>query len=79
MIYGTTREDYKFSFSGKMFGFTIPKGTRVVWGEKDCAGVAFPYWVLPFDTAIKLSGNTHDPVYRFVTVDSNNVDIEDEE
>lgn len=81
MIYGTTLEDTKFASCGRWFAyrFTIPKGTRVIMGAKDREGFTFPYWVLPFETALKLSGSIHDSKHRFVVIDAANVIIEGED
>ena len=53
--------------------FTIPEGTRVVYGEKDCDGELFPHWVLPVHVAAELSGSEHDAEHRFVKIEEDAV------
>ena len=64
---GTTRKDLIASF-GLRDEFTVPAGTPVVFGSKDCEGRPFDKWTLPEHVARELSGNAHDSAHRFVVI-----------
>ena len=69
---GTTRKDLIASF-GLRDEFTVPAGTPVVFGAKDCEGNPFNKWTLPEYIARELSGNAHDSAHRFVVIRSEHV------
>ena len=66
---GKTRVDVQASF-GWRDEFTIPAGTIVQYGARDCDGNPFNKWTLPQKVAAELSGNEHDSKHRFVIVPS---------
>jgi len=66
---GKTRVELAGSF-GFRDAFTIPAGTIVQYGARDCDGKPFNKWTLPECVARELSGNAHDAAHRFVIVES---------
>jgi len=66
---GKTRVDLIGSF-GWRDEFTIPAGTIVQYGARDCMGEPFDRWTLPEIVARELSGNDHDSSHRFVIIES---------
>ena len=66
---GKTLVDIQASF-GWRDTFTIPAGTIVQYGARDCDGIPFDKWALPEKVAAELSGNEHDAKHRFVIVPS---------
>jgi len=72
MKYGVTNK-YTTGHFTLRDGFEIPEGTPVVWGESNCKGELFPYWTLPVEIAMQLSGNRHDSMHRFVVVHPDHV------
>lgn len=63
----TLKADVKTSFYGS--DITLPEGAAVVWVEGNGGGFALASTKL----LIKLTGNTHDPVYRYAWVNREQV------